>query len=217
MVCKLVCFDCDGTLVDEVEFIWQFVHRSLGIDRGRILRATEDFRSGRITFAEWARHDVALWIGKGANRQVLTGIVGRLRLMNGAMETLEELRRRGMRLAVVSGGIDLVLEHFMPGYRDVFDRVMINRLVFGGDGSLRGIIPTEFGADEFKAEGLRKIAGEFGLGLGDCAFVGDSDNDVEIAKQAGLSIGFNPHPRLAEVCDVVIRKKDLREVLKHIE
>ncbi len=42
-------------------------------------------------------------------------------------------------------------------------------------------------------------------------------NDIEIAKLAGFSIAFNSKSEeLNEVSDVVIEKKDLREILEYL-
>ena len=44
------------------------------------------------------------------------------------------------------------------------------------------------------------------------------DNDIEVAKIAGLAIAFNPkESSLPEACDVLIQNNDLREILKYIE
>jgi len=46
---------------------------------------------------------------------------------------------------------------------------------------------------------------------------GDHHNDVTIAKIAGLSIAFDAkNEELRRTADVVIDRKDLREVLKYI-
>ena len=55
------------------------------------------------------------------------------------------------------------------------------------------------------------------ISLSECVFVGDNHNDVHVAEIAGLSIAFNcKSESLAEVCDVIVENKDLREVLKYI-
>ena len=42
-------------------------------------------------------------------------------------------------------------------------------------------------------------------------------NDLKIIQDSGLGIAFNSeHDELKKVADVVIDKKDLREILKHI-
>ena len=214
---KLVCFDVDGTLIDEITYIWDLMHKSLAIDQGRVARATARFYRGEISFREWAEHDINLWIERGVTREDLIDVVKKLRLMKGAGEVLAELKGRGYRLAVISGGLNIALDYFIPDAEGFFDHVMINRLFFDGEGRITRIEPTEFGADRHKIDGLRKIAKMEGITLEECVFVGDSDNDIEIAKGAGFSIGFNPHERLAQVCDAVVRKKDLREILRFIE
>ena len=68
-----------------------------------------------------------------------------------------------------------------------------------------------------KALALKNIAKREKISLKECVFVGDYLNDMKIIKEAGLGIAFNcKHEELKKVADVVIEKKDLREVLKHI-
>lgn len=214
---KLVCFDVDGTLVDELRYIWDIVHESLKIDREIVARGHARFNKGKMSFREWAEHDINLWIEKGTTKRDLIDVVKKLRLMPGAMETLTELKKKGYKLAVVSGGLNIVLDYFIPDAEKFFDYIMINRLFFDEHGNIIRIEPTEFGADSHKIDGLLTIAKKEGISLEECVFVGDSDYDVEIAKGAGLSIGFIPHAKLERVCDVVIKKKDLREILRCIE
>ena len=50
-----------------------------------------------------------------------------------------------------------------------------------------------------------------------CGFVGDSSNDVWIARAAGRSIALNPRCReLEQIADVVVRSDDLRDLLPHL-
>ena len=55
------------------------------------------------------------------------------------------------------------------------------------------------------------------IDLSRTAFVGDSSNDVWIAREAGFTVGFNPKtPEFEEVADAVVRSDDLREILPHL-
>ena len=211
---KLVCFDLDGTLVDEVTYIWDIIHGAFGIDRERVEKAMKKFHNGEITFREWAEHDIRLWIEKGKKKNDLVDVVKKLSLIPGAIETLTELKKRGYRLALVSGGIDVVLDYFIPDSDMIFDHIMINRIIFDDEGNISEIIPIDFEMD--KLEAMRSIAEKEGIALEDCVFIGDSDYDIGIARGAGLAIGFNPHDELAKVCDVVIKNNDLREILRHV-
>ena len=68
-----------------------------------------------------------------------------------------------------------------------------------------------------KALALKKIAERENISLSECVFVGDYLNDLKIIKEAGLGIAFNcNYEELKRAADVVIEKKDLREILRYI-
>ena len=136
--------------------------------------------------------------------------------MEGAIETLEELKRRGIKLAVISGSLNIMLEKFIPNYEDYFDYVFLSRIYFDENGQINKIEATEYDMDG-KALALRKIAEREKIDLKECVFIGDYLNDMKIIQEAGLGIAFNcEHDELTKAADVVIEKKDLREILKYI-
>ena len=136
--------------------------------------------------------------------------------MEGAMETLKELKRRGFKLAVISGSLNIILEKFIPDYNDFFDDVFLNRIYFDENGLISGVEATEFDMDA-KALALKKIAKREKISLKECVFIGDYLNDMKIMQKAGLGIAFNcNYEELKKAANVVIDKKDLREVLKYI-
>lgn len=214
MTYKLICFDLDGTLVDDTKSIWSTIHKAVGTDNEQRRRVMKQFFDGEISYDEWAKHDIMLWKGVRLGRNKLLEIFGSLKMMPGAKETIHELKRRGYKLAVVSGSIDLVIDTLFPEHP--FDYVFINKLVFEGD-NLIGVDSTQYDT-EHKAEALRLICNKEGISLDETIFVGDHDNDVEIARLAGYSIAFNciSEP-LKEVCDICIEKKDVKEILKEID
>lgn len=213
---KLVCFDVDGTLIDNVKFSWQIFHDYFQTDRHRREDAKSRFFSGQITYREWAEHDINLWRESDATKEQFLEALGPLRLMDGAMETLRELKKGGVKLAVISGSLNILLEKFIPDYKNFFDDVFLSRIYFDKGGHIEKIEATEYDMDG-KALALRIIAEREGIGLKECAFVGDYLNDKRIIQEAGLGIAFNcQHDELKEAADVVIDKKDLREVLKYI-
>lgn len=210
---KLVCFDLDGTLIDEIVYIWQAIHESLGTPLEPRRKAMDDFFNKKITYAEWARHDVDMWKEKGVTKKELMNAIAPLRLMPGALETISELKKKGMKIAVISGSLDIALEHVFPNYSEIFDEVYINKLSFNEDGTINDIIPTEFDL-EHKATALKKISEREGIPIEECVFIGDHDNDIHVAETAGLSIAFNSKSdRFSQICHHVIKEKDLRNIL----
>ena len=212
----LVCFDVDGTLVEHPEHkvVWQVLNRRFlgtdGINENRYAR----YRSGEISYAEWVAMDIGDWQRRGITREQVVDALGELRLVDGARETLDELKDRGYKLGVISGTLDISLEILFPDHP--FDDVFCNRIRFGDDGRIAGWEATPYDM-EGKARALEMIAEREGLRLERCVFVGDHGNDVAAARAAGLAIAFNPKDaELEQVADAVIRSRTLRSILDHL-
>jgi len=213
---KLVCFDVDGTLIDNVTFSWQVFHDYFQTDKPRREDAKKKFFNGEITYLQWAEHDIGLWREKNAKKEDFFKAIAHLRLMEGAIETLNELKKRGIKLAIISGSLNVVLEKFIPNYDEIFDDVFLSKIYFDEYGHISKVDATEFDMDA-KALALKKIAEREKLSLKECVFIGDYLNDLKIIQEAGLGIAFNcRHEDLKKAADVVIEKKDLREILKYV-
>lgn len=214
---KLICFDLDGTIIDDVVFIWDTIHDHYNIPKSKRQEAVEDFVSGKISYQQWANHDCKLLMAVGATKQGLLDSLKRMKLMKGAMETLEDLKNSGMKLALISGGIDFALDHMIPSNKEIFDDIFINYFIFDKKGKLIRINGTKYDC-EHKATALKEIAKREKIKLSECVFIGDNHNDAHAAKAAGLSIAFNSKSeQLNEICDIVIKEKDLRLILKHVK
>ena len=215
---KMVCFDVDGTLVDNLTFSWQIFHDYFQTDRHRREDAKNKFFNGEITYKQWAEHDIGLWKERNAKKNDFFDAISHnnLKLMEGAIETLSALKKNGIKLAIISGSLNLLLEKFIPDYEKFFDDVFLSRIYFDENGNISKVDATEFDMDG-KALALRKIAEREKISLKECVFVGDYLNDLKIIKEAGLGIAFNcNYDELKKAADVVIEKKDLREILKYI-
>ncbi|MCX6817232.1 MAG: HAD family phosphatase [Candidatus Aenigmarchaeota archaeon] len=213
---KIVVFDLDGTLADGTASIWRTILESLGInEHPRRIELRDKFRTGEIGYREWAEGDMKLMVEYGVNRDKVLKALDRVKLMKGARETLDALKAKGMKLAIVSGSMDVVLEKIIPDYKKLFDYVYILKIFFDGKGSVKGIDTCHDAWNKDIA--LREICAAERIPLEECVFVGDHSNDVSASKIAGLAIAFDPKSdKLKAVADVVIEKKDMREILKHI-
>src|SRR3989344_2190149 len=212
---RLVCFDLDGTIIDNITNFWKFICEEHGCDMARKQKARDSYFNNLITYDEWVEHDVNLWKEAGVTRRKMMESTKKLSLVPGAVEALKELKKRGIKLGIISDSMDIALE-LISNHAELFDEIFINRLLFDKEGKISGWKPTKYGMEK-KADGLKRMAEKEGFDLKECVFVGDGVNDVHAAEIAGLSISFNSSSKeLDKVCDVVIRKKDLREILDHI-
>jgi len=75
------------------------------------------------------------------------------------------------------------------------------------------LLPTDYVG---KVDFMRLMMREYDLHPQECAFVGDSVNDIPLAKEVGLSIAFNGRKELQEVCTYSInqKRKNLKAILK---
>jgi len=206
---KLVVFDVDGTLV-KINSSWQHLHEKLGTwDRGR--QYAEKFFQGAITYEEWARLDAALWKGLPLHR--VQGIIYGVPYTLGAQRVIGTLRRRGLKVVLLSAGLSLVTGRIE---REVgVDYSLANDLIVK-DGLLTGDVKVNvpfYGKEKV----LRPILERFRVKVADCAAVGDDETLVPLFKKVGLGIAFNPHNETVEkYADVVVRGHDLRLILPYL-
>lgn len=207
----LVAFDVDGTLVDDTVFVWQTLHDYFCTDPASRQHAFNSYMTGQSTYAEWFAHDMKLLIEAGAMRDSMLSAINGMKLTKGAIETLEALRRRGVKLAILSGSLDIVVEKF--GLAPYFDDIYINRIKFDEFGRVSSWKPTAYDVHD-KGAGLREIASKHSISMERTAFVGDNFNDIEAARAAGFSIAFNcKSEELARVASVVVPGGDLQAIL----
>jgi len=210
----LVCFDVDGTLVDDTIFIWQTLHDHFATDPILRKQAHDDFFAKRITYADWFHWDLKLLSEAGATEAGIREVLAMLRPIPGVKEALLDLHSRGHMLAIISGSLDIVVDYL---FADIpFRHVLVNHIAFDADGRIAGGTPTPYDL-EGKAEGLRELCRREGIDPSRAAFVGDNSNDLWIAGAAGLAIAFNcKSDALREACSIEVREKDLRAVARAI-
>ena len=90
------------------------------------------------------------------------------------------------------------------------------RAAFNRSGGLKALEFNHFDV-EHKATAVKQIAEREGISLKACVFVGDEFNDLHAIREVGLGIAFNCRDeQVRREADVVIDKKDVREILKYI-
>jgi len=202
---KLVAFDLDGVLV-ESDSSWQALHDAFGVNNEENL---QKYLRGEIDYEEFMRSDIRLW--GDASREEIKTILDQVRLMKGAKETIDELKKAGYKTAIISSGISLLADRIKNQLG--IDYSYANKLLFDGKGRLTGEAEESVTLSN-KDSILKRLAAVEGIKPSECAVVGDSRFDVPMFKDAGFSIAFNPKDQLVrEAAYSVIERKGLREIL----
>lgn len=209
MPIRFVAFDMDGTLLD-VSSSWAEVHRFFGEKNTEALQL---FLEDRIDDQEFMRRDLALWRRHRPHitEEDLVTILAPVPLMPGAHELFDALHSRGIRTAIVSGGLDVIAQRI--GRELGVSRVLANGFVLDGHGRLteEGIIRVPIKRKGDVVAGLQR---EFGLGPGECAAVGNSQIDVAMFNRCRIGVAFLPEDdHIRRRATHVINEKDLRRVI----
>jgi phosphoserine phosphatase len=211
---KLICFDVDGTLVKHPAdmVIWEVLNLRFGGSREANRRRYEMYHGGEITYDKWVALDVGDWVSAGATREDILASVAEFSLVEGARETVAELKRRGFQMAVISGTIDIVLDTLYPNHP--FDDVFTNKIFFDNSGKLTSWEATPFDG-RGKPAALRRITRQRDIPLSQTAFVGDGENDVPLLGVVGTFIAYEPRSNELEAgADVVIKGDRFERLLE---
>jgi HAD superfamily phosphoserine phosphatase-like hydrolase len=220
---RLVAFDLDGTLLqgDNYKWSWTLVWKHLNYAdtvrsnlMTRYLNKKKDGHAG--WYKEWCDRTAALFRKKGLKRADFAAITNGLTPVDGLDETISALKSRGLKLAIISGGIDVFLLEKMSNYAEFFDYVFINKFSFDKDGLFTGVAATPYDF-EGKWKAIQEICEWEGLTANQVVFVGDGFNDEDVIGRVGLTIGFKPGSSLMQSnVNIVIKEPDLRNILPHV-
>ncbi|MEX3504940.1 phosphoserine phosphatase SerB [Corynebacterium sp. LK2510] len=202
---RLVCFDCDSTLItgEVIEMLAAHAGRE-----AEVAAVTERAMRGELDFEESLRERVAAL--KGLDASVIDEVADAIELTPGARTTIRTLNSLGFRTAVVSGGFIQVLETLAGDLE--LDYVRANTLEIV-DGKLTGRVIGEIVDRKAKADLLAEFAADSGLRMNQTVAVGDGANDIDMISIAGLGIAFNAKPALKEVADASVNHPFLDSVL----
>ena len=202
---EMVIFDLDGVLVD-IDSSWGMIHKAFDVDNEVNF---QKHLKEEIDYKEFMRSDIQLWNKPYIDK--IKKILNRAPLMQGAIETVKELKKNGYKIAIISSGISILADRVKEELG--LDYSYSNKLLVGSDGRLTGE-GMETVSLLKKDIALKKMSEIERIESKQCVTIGDSKYDIPLFINSGLSIAFNPKDDLVrEAADLVIEGTDLRKIL----
>jgi phosphoserine phosphatase len=206
---QLVVFDVDGTLTKHSSVWWRLHELFETTVEGKLYY--DQYFAGDISYDDWADLDAGLW--KGRTLEEVMKVVQSTQLSPGAKETIQTLNDKGLKTAILSGGLDIMANEIG---RQLGISFVLTNILHHQDGILTGKVDNLV-AWGGKADSIQQICNHFEIPLEKTAFVGDGRNDVSVFKVVGLSIAYNPEDQeVADAADVVIHEDDLRVIIPYV-
>ena len=210
MALKAVCFDCDGVLVDTISS-WRIIHEHFGTNSGEML---DRFLRGEVSDAEFMADDIGLWksVQPQIHRDELMRCYQGVKLMTGARELVEALQERGILVAIVSAGVDLLIGSIAKMLN--VDDWVSNGFQYDDDGFLLDDGEVRVPAHHKDAM-VEKLARIHGLDPSEIVSIGDNHTDMSMRIPGSGFIGFNGQKQIAidgftEAGVPHVREKDCR-------
>jgi HAD superfamily hydrolase (TIGR01490 family) len=120
----------------------------------------------------------------------------RRKIYPGARDLLAADRAAGLRLVLVSGGMDFAIE---PAAKALgFDDLIANRLVFR-DGKATGEVAPPLLAEQQKVKAILDYCEKYNVDRGESKAYSDSLSDVPMLEAVGLPAAVHPDRRLKRV------------------
>ena len=190
---RAVVFDCDGVLSDNGSS-WQMIHRSFGTgedDGGEHQETLEKFLDGKISEEEFVAHDIKVWreVRPEIHRDDIMRCYSGVGLIEGARKVVENLKKRGVFVAIVSSGVDI----FVGAIANMLkvDDWAANGVEWDDEGLLLGGRPSRVLTHD-KGIMVEKLARINGFEPSQIVSVGDSSTDLSMKIEGSKFIGFNP-------------------------
>ena len=209
---EAVVFDCDGVLADNGSS-WLAIHDYFGTENRETL---ELFLDGKVSEEEFVEADIRKWksVQPEINKDDIIRCYSGIKLIPGAREVVEELKKRGVFVAIVSSGVDIFVGTIANMLK--VDDWAANGFEWDEDNNLIGGIPTRVFSHK-KGMMVEKLIQIHEFNPKNVFSVGDSSTDLSMKIGNSNFIGFNPIRERAiqefEKADVpIIYEKDLREI-----
>ena len=203
---KLAVFDFDSTLMDGETI--DIIAKEFGIGE-MVSKITSQTMRGELDFFESLKQRVELL--KGYEYKEVKEICRNLPYMQGAKETIKELKSRGVSVVCFSGGFRVATSYAKDilGYDADFSNILHHK-----DGKLSGLVGGDMMFGFSKGDMLTRLQNLLHVSPKETLVVGDGANDLSMFAYASTKIAFCAKEVLKKEATHIIDEKDLSQILR---
>jgi len=202
---KLIAFDMDSTLI-RAECIDEMARAHGVFDQ--VSEITRQAMAGGLEFNESLKNRLSLL--KGMPEQDVHKVWQNIEYQWGAFKLFDELKLRGVKTAVLSGGFTWFAERVAADLG--IDYIVANTLDIDC-GCLTGTVTGDIVNAEVKANSLVSIAERLGVDMIDTVAVGDGANDLAMMSAAGLGVAIHGKPKVVAAADAAINNGGIERLI----
>lgn len=218
---QAVVFDFGGTLTQSQGkyTTWEKLWRKLNYSVNDCSELHRRYQSGEITHQQWCEITCKAFRERNLCEEHVLDIARQVRLVPGVANTIIELRKRGIRLYIVSGSLKTIIRETLGPLYNEFEEIRANDVIFDSQKIISKIQSTPYDF-KGKADFLRRIVRELDISPLDVLFVGNSCNDVFASESGVRTLCVNPRftdPDKQEHWTYSIREMtDLSQIKKYV-
>lgn len=205
---KLAVFDFDSTLMDGETL--DIIAKETDYYE-EIKEITAKGMRGELDFFESLTSRVALL--EGMKLKKVNEICGSLPIMNGAKETIKELKKKNYKCVCFSGGFKNATSIFVEKLE--LDGEFSNIFHTKND-ILTGKVGGEMMFADSKGNMLLTLQRLLGISYENTLAIGDGANDLSMFKYAKNRVAFCSKEILKKEANIIINEKDLRLIIEKI-
>lgn len=205
---KLAVFDFDSTLMDGETI--NIIARQCNVEE-KVADITEKAMQGKMDFFESLVTRVSLL--KDINYSKVEKICNNLPLMNGAKETIAELKKAGIKVVCFSGGFKTAT---VPACKYLGIDADFSNILHHKNGLLTGQVGGEMMFNDSKGEMLVRLQHILNIHPEETISVGDGANDLSMFKHSGIRVAFCAKEVLKKEASITIDNKDLTELINKL-
>ncbi len=207
---RFAFFDVDGTLTQEYD-PYIYLHQRLGL-WNQARSHVEMFERGEIDYEEWGKLDASLWAGQPVEH--ITHLLEEIPWVPGARQLTSDLRRLGVRMVLVSSGLDLHVDSVAEKIGAY--RAYANKLVVA-----EGLITGEFipqVVEGQKGKFVEGVIAQEDVSAECCIAFGDGTSDIEMFRRVGWSVAVAPREdEIRQAASLTLDRLDLSPLLDLFE